>query len=176
MGKAQLLLRISAVLVLVLTASLVGSNTQTKVLIVRQKATFRALDALYVSVYVYSIAAGYNLLRLCNIPAWFHPNNNFKGLNLALAWASFLLDQAVVYVTFGATTAATQASIMAITGQKEFQWMKLCNRFTRFCIQMGGAMLCAYLACFLMILITSFSAFNLFSHYSPKQFLLLKAM
>ncbi|KAM6579496.1 hypothetical protein CsatA_003270 [Cannabis sativa] len=170
MVKSEGVVRVLTVLILVLGACLVGSNSQTKVILIRKTATFKDLEALYISLYIYCIGAAYNLLRVCN--NCFH--GNFKGPNLPLAWAALFFDQIMVYLTYGVTTAATQASIIAITGQNNFQWMKLCNRFTRFCIQMGGAMVCGYLACFLMILITSFSAFNLFSHYSPKQFLLLK--
>ncbi|PON56854.1 Casparian strip membrane protein [Parasponia andersonii] len=175
MAKAQLILRVLAVSLLVFTASLVGFSTETKeVLLVRKKATFRDLNSLYVSVYVYSVAAGYNLLRLCNLSAWFERNS--KWTNVGLVWAGLLLDQLAIYFTFGANTAALQASILAVTGQNEFQWMKLCNRFTRFCIQIGGAMICGYIACIVMILVTSFSAFNLFRLYSPKRFLLLKVI
>ena len=82
--------------------------------------------------------------------------------------------QIAVYVTFATNSAALQGSLMAVTGQDDFQWMKLCNKFTRFCVQVGGALVCCYLACIVMILLSSLSAFNLFRLYSPKRFMLLK--
>lgn len=82
--------------------------------------------------------------------------------------------QAVVYITFAANTAAVAASVLAITGADNFAWMKLCNKYTRFCIQIGGALLCGYFASIFMAILSSISAFNLFRLYSPKQFLLLK--
>ncbi|PIN20531.1 hypothetical protein CDL12_06773 [Handroanthus impetiginosus] len=91
-----------------------------------------------------------------------------------LAWGIYLLDQAATYLIFAANTAAAQGSILAVTGEKSFQWMKLCNTYTRFCHQIGGALLCGYIAAILMIITSSISAYALFRLYSPKQFLLLK--
>ncbi|XP_024022181.1 CASP-like protein 2C1 [Morus notabilis] len=174
--KTHVLLRILAVFLLVFVACLLGFDAQTKdLLLVRKKATFRDLNCLYVWVYVCSFAAGYNLLRLCNImffSTWFEGNLN--GSNIRLAWIGFLLDQIAVYVTFATNSAAVQGSSMAVTGQNDFQWMKLCDKFTRFCVQVGVALLFGYLACIVMALVSCFSAFNLFRLYSPKRFLLLK--
>ncbi|TXG60996.1 hypothetical protein EZV62_012359 [Acer yangbiense] len=80
----------------------------------------------------------------------------------------------VVYLTFATNSAAVEHAILAITGMKEFQWMKWCNRFTRFCFQVGGAIVCGYVACALMASLTFISAFNLFRLYSPQKFLRLK--
>lgn len=82
--------------------------------------------------------------------------------------------QAAAYTVFGATAAAVQGSTIAITGEKSFQWMKLCNRFTRFCFQIGGALICGYVAAVLMAITASISAYSLFQFYSPKRFLMLK--
>ncbi|KAF3452806.1 hypothetical protein FNV43_RR03239 [Rhamnella rubrinervis] len=175
--KTEILLRICAVLDLVLTACLVRLDTQTKrFTFFDRKATFRDLDALQVLVYVATVAAGYNLLQLikCSVSAAVSFEGNWKGSYLYLAWVCFLLDQIAVYITFMANSAALQASLLAVTGAKDFQWMKLCNTFTRFCVQIGGSLLCGYMACLLMAFTSSISAFNLFRLYSPKRFLLLK--
>ncbi|CAI9779642.1 unnamed protein product [Fraxinus pennsylvanica] len=82
--------------------------------------------------------------------------------------------KAAAYIVFAANSAAAQASMLAVTGESSFQWMKVCNRFTRFCIEIGGALLCGYFASIFMVVISSVSAYNLFRFYSPKQFLLLK--
>ncbi|KAL0453473.1 UNVERIFIED_CONTAM: CASP-like protein 2C1, partial [Sesamum latifolium] len=81
---------------------------------------------------------------------------------------------AASYVVFAATTAGVQASALALTGEKSFQWMKLCNKYTRFCFQIGGALACGYIAAILMVITSSISAYALFRLYSPKHFLLLK--
>ncbi|KAB1204225.1 hypothetical protein CJ030_MR8G028306 [Morella rubra] len=172
--EMSVFLRICAILFLVLTASLLGSDAQTKlVFYLERKATFRDLDALIILVYVESGAACYYLLQVCKSPfsAWFEGNLKWPS-PICLAWVCFLLDQA--YITFAANSAALESSLFAVTGEKEFQWMKLCNRFTRFCIQIGGALLCGYVASFLMAVISFLSAFNLFRNYSPKRFLSLK--
>ncbi|CAL5385363.1 unnamed protein product [Camellia sinensis] len=53
--------------------------------------------------------------------------------------------------------------------------MKLCDKYTRFCIQIGGALLCGYAASLSLALISILSGFSLFRLYSPKRFFLLKA-
>ncbi|KAF6150589.1 hypothetical protein GIB67_013150 [Kingdonia uniflora] len=80
----------------------------------------------------------------------------------------------VAYVSYATNLAAAQASILAITGSSQLQWMKLCNIYTRFCFQIGGGLLCGFLASLLMAVISSISAFNLFRFYSTKEFLVLK--
>ena len=86
----------------------------------------------------------------------------------------FVFKQLAAYITFAANSAASEAALLAVTGANELQWMKLCNRFTRFCIQIGGALICGFLSSLLMAVISSISAFNLFRLYSPKRFLLFK--
>ncbi|KAL5549090.1 hypothetical protein UlMin_004321 [Ulmus minor] len=175
MAKSEIVLRISSVLLLVLTACLVGFDTQTKaVFYITKKATYKDLKVLTVLVYVFLVAAGYNLLRLCNssYPAWF--KSKFKGSNVYYAWISFLLDQIVVYVTFATHSAAFEGALIAVKGVEDFQWMKVCDKFKKFCFQIGGALLCGYFACLIMIVISSISAFHLFRLYSPKRFFLLE--
>ncbi|KAJ7955764.1 CASP-like protein [Quillaja saponaria] len=180
MGKNEAFLRVSAILVLVLTACLVGLNTQTKTIIftIQKKATFNDMDALVILVYVASVAAGYNLLQLLyKSSASVCYGGKFEGSethNIYMAWVCFLLDQIAVYITVAANTAALGASLLALTGEEAFQWTKVCDRFTRFCIQIGGSLLCGCVACILMAVISSVSAFKLFRLYSPKLFLRLK--
>ncbi|KAI7746705.1 hypothetical protein M8C21_023969, partial [Ambrosia artemisiifolia] len=82
--------------------------------------------------------------------------------------------KAVVYMIFGASTGSLMACVYAITGERHLFWMKLCNKFNRFCIQIGGALLCGYVAFLLMAVVSFLSAYSLFRHYSPKTFLVLK--
>ncbi|XP_004309969.1 PREDICTED: CASP-like protein POPTRDRAFT_578614-like [Fragaria vesca subsp. vesca] len=136
------------------------------------------VSGLLVLVYVDAVVAGYNLLRLI---AKFPMSaglvkENPKGSNVYVAWLSLLLDQIAVYVAFGANSAAFQAALVALKGIPEFQWMKLCNKYSRFCFQIGGALSCGYLACLLMILISFITAFKLFRLYSPKKLFVLKSI
>ncbi|KAL2534781.1 CASP-like protein 2C1 [Abeliophyllum distichum] len=175
-GRKEAFLRVFATVFLVLTACLVGFDTQTKILFysVVRKATYRDLNALFVLVWIDSAAAAYNLLQLFRCYLWPVSKEDLTSNYKYLAWGFYLLDQAAVYIVFAANSAAVQASMFAVTGESSLQWMKLCNRFTRFCTQTGVALLCGYFASIFMAVISSISAYNLFRFYSPNQFLLLK--
>ncbi|XP_028196501.1 CASP-like protein 2C1 isoform X2 [Glycine soja] len=150
MARGEVCLRVSAILVLVLTACLVALDTQTKVVFIsiEKKATYKDLNAL---------------------------KKNFKGSYLCMAWICFSLDQIAVYMTFAANTATMGAAVLAISGSEAFQWLKVCDKFTRFCVEIGGALLCGYAASMLMALISTISAYKVFRMYSPKWFLRLKS-
>ncbi|KAL8488848.1 hypothetical protein ACS0TY_024958 [Phlomoides rotata] len=174
--KMEAFLRILTIVVLALTASLVAFDSQTKIIFYTyaKKATFKDLNVLCVLVWIDTAAAVYNLLQLFRscILSVFTKDQTTSDVHVA--WGVYLLDQAVAYGVFAANTAALQASTLAITGEKSLQWMKLCNRFTRFCFQIGGALICGYIAAASMAIISFISAYALFRLYSPKQFLLLK--
>ncbi|KDO46523.1 hypothetical protein CISIN_1g030313mg [Citrus sinensis] len=174
--KIEAFVRVWAALLLLLTACLVGLDTQSKyIFYVDRKITYKELHALGALVYVASAAAGYNLLQLGRSVFVSRYLGNSKGSYRYLAWVSYLLDQMVVYIAFGTNSAAVEHSVLALSGMKEFQWMKWCNKFTRFCFQIGGALVSGYAACALMVLATSISAFNLFRLYSSEKFLRLKS-
>ncbi|XP_077217390.1 CASP-like protein 2C1 [Tasmannia lanceolata] len=174
--KTEGFLRLSIFVLAVTGACLVGLDTQTKevFLSIKRKATDRDLKALVVVVIVDAITAGYSFIQLSKsvIFAWFKENPG--RYNPSLSWVCFLLDQMVAYICFGANAAGTQASLLAVTGATRFEWMKLCNIYTRFCDQIGGGLFCGTMASLLMAIVTSISAFRLFRLYSPHQFLLPK--
>ncbi|KAE9602412.1 putative casparian strip membrane protein [Lupinus albus] len=176
MAKGEVYLRVSGIIVLVLTACLVAFDNQTKVifLTIEKKATYKDMNALKILVYVTSAAAGYNMLQLCKYFVLAYSWGKFKGSYIYMAWISLLLDQVAVYITFAANSAAVEASVLAITGSETFEWMKVCNRFTRFCFQIGGAVLFGYVASIIMALISTISTYKVFRMYSPKCFLRLK--
>ena len=100
----------------------------------------------------------------------------YSSLHIEVVWTTTIIDtQVAAYLTFASNTAGMEAALLAVTGAHDFQWMKLCNRFHRFCYQVGGAFLCGYAAFFALLLISFISAFNLFRHYSPNHFLRLKS-
>ncbi|XP_022854003.1 CASP-like protein 2C1 [Olea europaea var. sylvestris] len=175
-GRKEAFLRVLSTVFLVLTVCLVAFDAQTKLLFysVVRKATFRDLNALFVLVWIDSAAAVCNLLQLFRGYILPGSKEDLTSNYRYLAWGFCLLDQAAAYIVFAANSAAAQASMLAVTGESSFQWMKVCNRFTRFCIQIVGALLCAYCASIFMAVISSISAYNLFRFYSPKKFLLLK--
>ncbi|XP_044472533.1 CASP-like protein 2C1 [Mangifera indica] len=175
--KTEAFLRLSAALVFVLAACLVRLDTQTKfIFFTERKITFKDLNGLQALVYAAFVAAGYNVLQLSRcifFVSCFHGNLSKRSYRY-LAWVGYLLDQVVLYLTFATNSAAVEQSMLVVTGMKEFQWAKWCNKYTRFCFQTGGAICCCFLACCLMAFTTFVSGFNLFRLYSPKKFLRLK--
>ncbi|XP_022731704.1 CASP-like protein XL3 [Durio zibethinus] len=174
--KIEAILRLCAVLILVLTVCLVAFDSQTKVIFyIEKKASFKNLRALVGLVYITSLAAAYNLLQL----SCYSFSACCKGISVQsytyLAWLRYVLDQAAVYVVFAGNLAAFEHALLVVTGEENFQWLKWCNKYTRFCFQIGGSLLCGCVASLIMFFIASISAFNLFRLYSPKKFLLLKA-
>lgn len=178
MSRKEILLRTCATVFLVLASCLMGFDHQTKLLfgILTKKATFRDLNALFVLVWVDTAAAAYNMMQL--VFGGYLMCGSKRDLSrtsyLYLVWGFYILDQAVVYMVFATTSAAVQGSMLALTGEKSFAWMKVCDKFTRFCFQIGVGLACGLLAILLMAITASISAFNLFRLYSPKQFLLPK--
>lgn len=73
--------------------------------------------------------------------------------------------QGVTYVLFSATMAALQGSLIAVTGVGSFQWSKVCNIYTRFCVQVGGSLICGIAASLAMAVVSSLSAYRLFRLY-----------
>ncbi|CAI9285546.1 unnamed protein product [Lactuca saligna] len=175
--RMEALLRACATLLLLTTACLVRFDTQTSLIFPEysRTATFRDMNALYVLVFMDVAVAGYNLVQLVIRGLLSsHMKQDMNGSYKHLAWISFLFDQAVVYMLFAANSACLTASLLAVRGEHDLFWMKLCNKFNRFCNQIGGALLCGYAAFFLMALVSSLSAYSLFRHYSPKKYLVLK--
>ncbi|KAF7838054.1 CASP-like protein 2C1 [Senna tora] len=174
---SEVRVRVCAIVFLVLTASLVASDSQTKVIIFtyRKKATYHDLQALKILVYIASAAAAYNFLQLCIYFVSPLSTLSSKGYLLYMTWFCFLLDQMAVYITFGANTGAMEGAMIALKGEEVFEWTKVCNRFSRFCYQIGAALLFGYLASIFMALISSLSAYKLFRFYSPNSFLRLKS-
>ncbi|KAF5201448.1 Casp-like protein 2c1 [Thalictrum thalictroides] len=170
-------LRLLSMLLLVSTALIVGLDTQKKFIFstFERKATVKDIDALLLLTIIASVCAGYNLLQLSNSFIFHHIKGNREGSNIKLAWLSLLLDQVVAYTSFGATSAAAQASVIALMGVNSLQWLKMCNLYTRFCIQIGGGLACGYVASLLMAVVSAFSAFNLFRFYSSTKFLSRKS-
>ncbi|WRX33825.1 Casparian strip membrane protein domain - like 10 [Theobroma cacao] len=189
--KTEAFLRLCAILLLVLTACLVGFDSQTKVIFyVEKKASFKDLRALIGLVYITSLAAAYNLVQLSCYSFSARRKGSSPQSYKYLAWLpncvsfdtkytavtnGYTYKAAAVYVVFAGNFAAFEHALLVVTGEQNFQWMKWCNKYTRFCFQIGGSLLCGCVASLIMVFIASISAFNLFRLYSPKKFLLLKA-
>ncbi|XP_078163418.1 CASP-like protein 2C1 [Carex rostrata] len=164
--KVEGALRFVCMVLGAMTALLMGLNAQTKMVIFMQKkATAKDIEALWVVTMATAAAAGYNFLQLLRcIYNSFQKENSCRS-NRAYAWFCFLLDQAAVYVVFATTLAALQGSMIALTGIQSLQWTKLCNIYTRFCVQVGGSLFCGFMASLSMVLLSSVSAYQLFRLY-----------
>ncbi|XP_010438829.1 PREDICTED: CASP-like protein 2C1 [Camelina sativa] len=168
--ETEVILRVCIVFLLLLTACLIGLDSQTKeIAYIHKKVSFKYLIALEAELYIDVVVAAYNLAQL-----GLHWHSVEKKTSNT-KWFSYLLDQTAAYVVFAGTSAAAQHSLLVVTGSKELQWMKWCYKFTRFCFQVGSAIILNYIGAGLMVLLSFISAFNLFRLYSPKRFFRLKS-
>ncbi|KAL8223500.1 hypothetical protein R6Q57_018975 [Mikania cordata] len=175
--RIEAFLRVWVSLLLLTAACLIRFDTQTSLIFISysRTATFKDLNALFVVVFIDIAAAGYNVIHLVIrglISS--HLKQDMRGSYKHFAWFFFLFDQVVAYMILAANSACLMGAILGITGEHHLVWMKLCNKFTRFCFQIGGALFCGYVAFLLMAMVSSLSAYGLFRHYSPKIFLVLK--
>ncbi|XP_074579175.1 CASP-like protein 2B2 [Curcuma longa] len=164
---AELVLRCAITLFGVLTAALIGSNTQTREFFsVEKKAKFTDMKALVFLVATSGAVAGYSLIHGVRCAS-----SMVKGSvlsNKPLAWTIFSLDQAVAYLTLAAVSAAMQGSALAKYGQPELQWMKVCDLYAKFCKRGEEGFVCAVLVCLCVVTVSSVSAFNLFRLYGEE--------
>ncbi|XP_021717202.1 CASP-like protein XL3 [Chenopodium quinoa] len=177
MMKVEAILRLFALSTLLMAAIIMITDVQTKVYfgVLKMKVSYKLTVILKVSLYTYFIGAGYNLLQLVRCLA-FTDNNAGDKLSLSnhvLKWSYFLLDQVVAYVVFAIMCASTQIAFLALFGSHDLEWMKLCSKYVRFCVQIGGSIACGGVASILLAAISGISTFNLFRWYSPN-FLCLK--
>ncbi|XP_010691480.2 CASP-like protein 2C1 [Beta vulgaris subsp. vulgaris] len=174
--RIEALLRFFALLTLSLASIVLVTDQQSRIYfsVYRKKVNYKLATILEVSLYVYSIGAGYNLLQLVRCMAFTnYQEDKLSWSNHILIWIYFLLDQMAVYVVFAICCASIELSLLALTGVEDLQWMKLCANYVRFCVQIGGYISCAGLASIAMIVISAISTFNLLRWYSPN-FLCLK--
>ncbi|KNA08881.1 hypothetical protein SOVF_158740 [Spinacia oleracea] len=177
MIKIEAILRLCALLTLLLAAIVMMTDNQTKTFFgyYKMRADYKLAKILKVSVYVYLIGAGYTLLQLVRCMAFM---TKYEGDKLScsshiLKWFYFSLDQVAAYVVFAIVCATLEISFLVLTGSKDLQWMKLCSKYVRFCVQIGGSIACGGVASILLAVISAISTFNLFRWYSPN-FLCLK--
>lgn len=170
--RAETLLRGACAATSAAAALLLGLSAQTKtVLFVRKKAVPRDVEALWVLIVAAAVAAGYHAARLVMRLYWSGRGSDNAGggrsSTKAVAWISFLLDKGCAYVVFATSAAALSACFVALTGVEPLQWSRLCNIYTRFCVQGAFGMVCGLAAAVGMAILSAFSARDLFRLYSP---------
>ncbi|KAL5217705.1 hypothetical protein ABZP36_018389 [Zizania latifolia] len=161
---AEVLLRCAACGLAVLAAALLGADRQTRVFFSIQKvARYTDMQSLVLLVIANGMAACYSLIQCARCLV-----SIIRGgvlLSRPLAWAIFSCDQVMAYIVISAVAAAMEAALIGKYGQPEFQWMKTCHLYKRFCAQAGGAVACAIAASANMVGVALLSTFNLFRLY-----------
>ncbi|XP_074275835.1 CASP-like protein XL3 [Silene latifolia] len=169
--KIEVLMRLFAFVTLFLAALIVVVDSESKMIFgyYKQTASYKLVTIARMYVYVHFIGAGYSLFQFVRCLAL---TTDDQGDHLTFSshmqkWTHFSLDQVMVYLIFATNCAISEIADMVLMGSEVFQWMKLCNKFTKFCVQIGGAILCGLTATLLLAVISGISTFNLFRWYSP---------
>ncbi|KAJ0233012.1 CASP-like protein 2B1 [Hirschfeldia incana] len=160
----ELFLRCSATVLALLALILIVTDTQVKrIFTIEKKAKYTDMKSLVFLVVANGIVAAYSLLQSVRCVV-----GSVKGsvlLNKSLAWAIFLGDQAMAYMSVAAIAASAESGLIGIRGEEKLQWMKLCNMFGKFCNRAAGGTATALLASVAMVFVSSISAFSLFRLY-----------
>ncbi|KAL3850949.1 hypothetical protein ACJIZ3_012831 [Penstemon smallii] len=173
---AEVVLRCVICGLAILSAALIGTDTQVKeIFTIQKKAKFTDMKALVFLVIANGLAAAYSLvqvLRCVLISMMIRGNNNNNNnnnnallFNKPLAWAIFSGDQIMAYLTLAAVGAAAQSAVLAKFGETELQWMKICNMYGKFCNQVGEGIASGVLVSLSMMVLSPISAFTLFRLY-----------
>lgn len=164
MRVTELVLRTLICVLGVLAAALVGSDSQVRVFFsIEKKAKFTDMKSMVFLVAANGIAATYSLIQVLRCVV-----GMIRGTVLfskSLAWIIFSGDQAVAYLSLSALAAASQSSIYGKQGQEEFQWIKICNMYGKFCNQAGEGVASAVVVTLSMAIVSSLSAYSLFRLY-----------
>ncbi|XP_039136568.1 CASP-like protein 2B1, partial [Dioscorea cayenensis subsp. rotundata] len=147
------------------SALLIATDSQVRTIFsVEKKARFTDMKALVFLVVANGLAVVYSLIQgfRCIM-------NMVKGgmlLSKPLAWAIFSCDQIMAYVTVAAVAAAAQTAVLGDLGQRQLQWMKICNLYGKFCNKVGEGIVIAFLVSLSMQCLSCISAFKLFRLYN----------
>ncbi|KAL2339265.1 hypothetical protein Fmac_013711 [Flemingia macrophylla] len=165
---AELVLRGVSLGLGVLAIVLIVTDTQVKEFFsFQKKAKFTDMKVLVFLVVANGLTVGYSLVQgLRCVVSMVRGNVLFSK---HLAWLIFSGDQVMAYVTVAAAAAAMQSGLIGREGQAEFQWMKLCNMYGKFCNQMGEGIATAFVVSLSMVLLSSLSAFSLFRLYGANK-------
>ncbi|XP_071725155.1 CASP-like protein 2B1 [Rutidosis leptorrhynchoides] len=165
---AELILRCLICGLSVISALLIGTDTQVKTIFsIQKKAKFTDMKALVFLVIANGIAAAYSLVQVVRCVVGMIRGNVL--FNKPLAWAIFSGDQVMTYLTLAAVAAAAQSSVYAKIGQQELQWMKICNMYGKFCNQVGEGIASTVLVSLSMVILSALSALSLFRLYGDSK-------
>lgn len=165
---AELILRCIICGLAVVSALLIGTDTQVKeIFTIRKRAKFTDMKALVFLVVANGIAAAYSLFQVMRCIV-----SMVRGsvlFNKPLAWAIYSGDQVLAYLTMAAVAAAAQSGVLSKYGETELQWMKTCTMFGKFCNQIGEGVATAILMSLSTLVLSAISAFSLFRLYGDNK-------
>lgn len=163
----EVILRFVMFALALVAAVRVGTDTQTRTIFtIEKKAKFSDMKALVFLVVINGIVAAYSLLQglRCVLSMYTQSPLTSKPL----AWLIFALDQTIAYFSIAAAAAAAESAYLAERGQNEFQWMKVCIFYEKFCHQIGEGLVSTFLVSLSMATVSGISAYHLFRLYGPK--------
>ncbi|KAG6392402.1 hypothetical protein SASPL_146620 [Salvia splendens] len=164
---AELILRCLICALAVVSAVLIGTDTQVKEFFtIKKRAKFTDMKALVFLVVADGIAAAYSFFQLvrCGV-------SMVRGsvlFNKPLAWAIFSGDQVLAYLSMAAVAASVQSAVFSKYGQTELEWMKTCTMFGKFCNQIGEGVATSIVMTLSTLILSAISAFSLFRLYGDK--------
>ncbi|XP_047957229.1 CASP-like protein 2B1 [Salvia hispanica] len=164
---AELILRCLICALAVVSAVLIGTDTQVKEFFtIKKRAKFTDMKALVFLVVADGIAAAYSFFQLvrCGV-------SMVRGsvlFNKPLAWAIFSGDQILAYLSMAAVAASVQSAVFSKYGQTELEWMKTCTLFGKFCNQIGEGVATSVVMTLSTLILSAISAFSLFRLYGDK--------
>ncbi|XP_042044815.1 CASP-like protein 2B1 [Salvia splendens] len=161
---AELILRCLICALAVVSAVLIGTDTQVKEFFtIKKRAKFTDMKALVFLVVADGIAAAYSFFQLvrCGVSMV----RRSVLFNKPLAWAIFSGDQILAYLSMAAVAASVQSAVFSKYGQTELEWMKTCTLFGKFCNQIGEGVATSVAMTLSTLILSAISAFSLFRLY-----------
>ncbi|CAN8324614.1 unnamed protein product [Cochlearia groenlandica] len=162
----EITMRVLALVITMVAATLLGVTKQTKIVSLKLIPTLPPLDisttakASYLSAFVYNISAnaiacGYTAISIA-ITIITKGRRNTK-----LIMAILIGDLVMVALLFSGTGAAGAIGLMGLKGNKHVMWNKVCNVFGKFCHQAAGSVVLTFLASLVFMLLVVLDAMKL---------------
>lgn len=160
----ELLLRLGVCVLGLLAVTLIVTDSQVREFFtMRKKAKFTSMKSLVFLVTANVVAAAYSVVQGARCIVCMVKGNVM--FNKRMAWAIFSTDQVMAYLTVAAVSVLMQSSVFGKTGMPTWQWMQLCNLYSRYCNQAGEGLASAIIASLGMVVVSGISAFSLFRLY-----------
>ncbi|ESQ55932.1 hypothetical protein EUTSA_v10026349mg [Eutrema salsugineum] len=162
----ELTMRVLALVLTLVAATVLGVSKQTKVVSIKVIPTLPPLDvsttakSTYLSAFVYNISAnaiacGYTAISI--VILIISKGRRSKGLLMAV----LLGDLVMVALLFSGTGAAGAIGLMGLKGNKHVMWKKVCNVFGKFCHQAAASVAITFLSAVVFMVLVVLDAMKL---------------